>query len=109
MKLLSALRTMTRCNCIDARSTECSRDAAASRLIASDDTTHLVEQAPLDANATSGTVTIVPSPAHVFVFLEDRLLLSVPAADCAGVEGLQLGAGGGTVYIDSVRVKDRTR
>jgi hypothetical protein len=77
--------------------------------VASDESAHLVDQVPFEAIVTSGTVTVVPGLPHVLVFLEDRLLFSVPAADCADIEGLQLGASGGTVTIDSVRAKDRTR
>src|SRR5262249_32942897 len=77
--------------------------------IATDESTELVSQSPLEPDLPAGMVTVVPGSPNVFVFLEDRLLFTVPAADCADTEGLQLGASGGTVYIDSVRVKDRTR
>jgi len=76
--------------------------------VASDGTTHLVDQLPLDTVVEAATVTVVPGP-NVLVFLDDRLLFSVPAADCIDMEGMQLGASGGTVYVDSVRAKDRTR
>ena len=77
--------------------------------VAADGATELADQAEVRLEVSAGTVTVVPGPTKVLVFLDDRLLFSVPAAECADVEGLQLGASGGTVYIESVRAKDRTR
>jgi len=76
--------------------------------VAPDETLERTDQLPLEG-ATPGTVTVVPTPSSLLIFLEDRLLFSVPAAEWADVEGLQLGASGGTVLVESVRVKDRTR
>jgi len=52
---------------------------------------------------------VLPHSPHTLVFLEDRLLFSTPEADLASTEGMQLGSSGGTVFVESVRVKDRTR
>jgi hypothetical protein len=76
--------------------------------VAADESLQLAEQATVDAT-TARTLTVVPTSPNLLIFLEDRLLFTVPAAEWAGVEGLQLGASGGTVYVESVRVKDRTR
>ncbi len=56
-----------------------------------------------------GVVTVAPRPPLVLVYLDGRLLLALPEGECALADGLQLGAGGGTVIVESVRVKDRTR
>ena len=76
--------------------------------VASDESLERTEQSSLEATA-AGTLTVVPTPPSLLVFFEDRLLFSVAAAEWADVEGLQLGASGGTVVVESVRVKDRTR
>jgi hypothetical protein len=76
--------------------------------VAPDEALERTDQASFEA-AASGTLSVVPTPSGLLIFFEDRLLFSVPAAEWADVEGLQLGASGGTILVESVRVKDRTR
>ena len=76
--------------------------------VAPDEALERTDQASVEATP-SGTLSVVPTPSSLLIFFEDRLLFSVPAAEWADVEGLQLGASGGTILVESVRVKDRTR
>lgn len=75
--------------------------------VAADESLERTGHASLDAAA--GTLSVVPTSADLLIFFEDRLLFTLPAADGADAEGLQLGASGGTVFVESVRAKDRTR
>jgi len=56
-----------------------------------------------------GVVTVVPRAPLVLVYLDGRLLAALPEADFALGDGMQLGAGGGKVVVESIRIKDRTR
>jgi hypothetical protein len=75
--------------------------------VAPDETLERTGHASLDD--ASGTLSVVPTSTDLLIFLEERLLFSLPAAEWADAEGLQLGASGGTVLVESVRAKDRTR
>lgn len=74
-----------------------------------DRTPERVDEVSLRTPLSDGTVTVCPSGTGSAVFLGDRLLFLVPESEGPPAEGLQLGAGGGSVTIESVRVKDRTR
>jgi serine/threonine protein kinase len=76
---------------------------------AADGAAETTDQAAFESKIDGGTVTVLPRSPDLLIFLDDRLLFSVPERECPHAEGLQLGASGGTVLIDSVRVKDRTR
>jgi hypothetical protein len=60
-------------------------------------------------NIAGGVVTVLPKPPHALIFLDDKVLFTLPEAELQGAEGVQLGSSGGTVTVDSVRVKDRSR
>jgi hypothetical protein len=67
------------------------------------------EPAILLKNIAGGVVTVLPKPPHALIFLDDKVLFTLPEAELQGAEGVQLGSSGGTVTVDSVRVKDRSR
>lgn len=75
----------------------------------SDDRNTALEHVVLEPPLAAGVVTVLPHASHTLVFLDDRLIFSTSDSDLGSAEGMQLGASGGTVYVDSVRVKDRTR
>jgi hypothetical protein len=88
---------------------ELTPDAAVLYAVSADEKPTPIERVLLEPRAATGVVTVLPRPPHTLVFLEDRLLFSTPEADLASTEGMQLGSSGGTVFVESVRVKDRTR
>jgi hypothetical protein len=63
----------------------------------------------LGARWTGGTVTVVPREPLVLVYLDRRLVAALPDREFALGEGMQVGAGGGSVILESIRVKDRSR
>ena len=77
--------------------------------VQSDGSIDAVKQTAFESTIESGLVTVLPHGSHVLVFLDDQVLFAVSESDGLPAEGVQLGASGGTVYVDSVRVKDRTR
>ena len=77
--------------------------------VAVDGTVVPLNQAAFASPADGGVVSVVPRSSETLFFFDDRLLFIVPEADAAPAEGLQLGAGGGTVLLTSVRVKDRSK
>ncbi len=74
-----------------------------------DESAERTDAAPFAAKIAGGIVTVVPRSPDLLVFLDDRLLYALPEKEWPLAEGLQVGAGGGTVFIESVRVKDRSR
>lgn len=54
-----------------------------------------------------GTLTVVPRDSLVLVYLDGRLLFVMPEAEVEG--GIRLGGGGGTLIVESIRVRDRKR
>jgi len=77
--------------------------------VAAGETAERMEAAPFSAKIAGGVITVVPRSPELLVFLDDRLLYALPEGEWTHAEGLQVGAGGGTVFIESVRVKDRSR
>jgi serine/threonine protein kinase len=77
--------------------------------VAADESAERMDSAPFPASLSGGIVTIVPRAPDLLVFLNDRLLFALPESEWPHAEGLQVGAGGGTIFIESVRVKDRSR
>jgi len=77
--------------------------------VTSEDQVARPERVPLEARSSRGVLTVLPRSPRTLVFLGDRLLFNAPEADFASTEGMQLGSSGGTVFVESVRVKDRTR
>jgi hypothetical protein len=77
--------------------------------VAADGSVGSMQEVAFGVTAEGGVVSVIPRSSQTLLFLDDRLLFIVPEADAALAEGLQLGAGGGTVWISSVRVKDRSR
>jgi predicted Ser/Thr protein kinase len=77
--------------------------------VATDETARPVDQVSFETRMQRGTLTVVPQSPQLLVFLDERLLFAVPESECIHADGMQLGASGGTVFLDSVRVKDRTR
>lgn len=77
--------------------------------LGADEKTVSTERAVPVKNARDGVVSVLPRAPHTLVFLGDQLLFTLPGAELQGAEGLQLGSSGGTVFVDSVRVKDRSR
>jgi serine/threonine protein kinase len=56
-----------------------------------------------------GRLTVLPMEGLTGVWLDDRFLFALPAPEYAHEAGMQLGAVGGAVRIESIRVKDRSR
>jgi serine/threonine protein kinase len=56
-----------------------------------------------------GVLHVLPRAALVLVYLNGRLLFSLPEKDYALGGGLQLGMSGGSITLESIRVLDRTR
>jgi hypothetical protein len=54
-------------------------------------------------------ITVIPEPGVTLVYADDALLFALPPAEGALEGGLQVGGGGGTVNIESIRILDRTR
>lgn len=77
--------------------------------VGADEKTVSSERSVPARNAPGGIVTVLPKAPHALIFLDEQLLFTVPVAELEGAEGMQLGSSGGTVYVDSVRVKDRSR
>jgi Protein kinase domain len=77
--------------------------------VAADGTAVPTNQVAFASPADGGVVSVVPRSSETLFFFDDRLLFIVPEADASLAEGLQLGAGGGTVLLSSVRVKDRSK
>jgi serine/threonine protein kinase len=67
------------------------------------------EETRLEAHAPSARLTVLPRASRVLVYLDERLLFSLSEADYRMDGGMKIGAGGGAILIDSIRVKDRTR
>ncbi|MBI3857224.1 MAG: protein kinase [Planctomycetes bacterium] len=84
-------------------------DGASLFRLRADGSAETTDQKVFESRIPAGRLTVVPGSPDHRVFLDDRLLFTLPAAECADAEGLQIGASGGTVFVDSVRVKDRTR
>lgn len=85
-----------------------SEDARLFRVTA-DDRVEETEKAAVEKGGAGGLLTVLPRAPHALVFLDDQLLFALPEADLRNAEGMQIGASGGAVRIDSVRVKDRSR
>jgi tRNA A-37 threonylcarbamoyl transferase component Bud32 len=64
------------------------------------------QRVALAAPIEAGTLSVVPAPPGLLVYLGERLVLAL--ADLHD-EGLKLAAGGGSLVIESIRVKDRNR
>jgi hypothetical protein len=77
--------------------------------VAADETAERMDAGAFPAAISGGVVAVVPRSPDVLVFLDDRLLYALPESEWPHADGLQVGAGGGTVFIESVRVKDRSR
>ena len=56
-----------------------------------------------------GCLTVAPAAGLTLVWLDDALLFALPAPEYAHEAGMQLGAVGGPLRIESIRVKDRSR
>jgi hypothetical protein len=69
----------------------------------------VADRVAVDPPIAGGVLTVLPAAPRVLVFLEDALLFSLPESDLLAAEGMQIGASGGVVRIESVRVKDRSR
>jgi serine/threonine protein kinase len=67
------------------------------------------DRAALEKAVPGGMLTILPNTPQTLVFLDDTMLFATPESDLLSAEGLQIGVSGGTVRIDSVRAKDRSR
>jgi len=68
-----------------------------------------VRRVALGRRLSAGVVAVVPRAPLVLVYLDGSLLAALPETDFALGDGMQLGAGGGGVVLESIRVKDRTR
>jgi hypothetical protein len=77
--------------------------------VSADESAERMDAAKFPARIAGGVVTVVPRSPDLLVFLDDRLLYALPETEWLHGEGLQVGAGGGTVFIESIRVKDRSR
>lgn len=69
----------------------------------------LIRSVDLGRRIEGGSVSVAPKDGLTLVWLEDRLLFSVPGSEWAHGAGMQIGVVGGSVRIGSIRVKDRTR
>ncbi len=63
----------------------------------------------VELSARGGAAAVFPVPGFVLVYLDGRLLFALAESDYALDEGMKVGVSGGTVTIESIRVKDRTR
>jgi len=88
---------------------EIGRTEAALFRVTADDRNEATGRVALEGRIAGGVVTVVPHAPLVLVFLDETLIFSLPEAELQSAEGLQLGASAGTVHIESVRVKDRSR
>ncbi len=77
--------------------------------LGADGRTATSERAVPSRRTEGGVVTVLPKAPHTLIFLDDQLLFTLPAAEIENAEGMQLGSSGGTVWVESVRVKDRSR
>ncbi|HLY75077.1 MAG TPA: serine/threonine-protein kinase, partial [Planctomycetota bacterium] len=55
-----------------------------------------------------GTLHVIPSGDVLLIYLNARLMFSLPAADYPLSEGLQLGVSGGSLTLESIRLRDRS-
>ncbi len=76
--------------------------------VSSDEKIGLAKKVDLPAPVRAGTIHVVPRPSLVLVYLGERLLFTLKEEDWALGEGLQIGAGGGAVILESLRVLERT-
>jgi serine/threonine protein kinase len=63
----------------------------------------------LGRKIAGGRLTVAPKDGLTLIWLDERLLFALPASEVVHEAGMQLGALGGAVRIDGIRVKDRTR
>ena len=77
--------------------------------VTSDDRIQTTERVPLVTSISGGVLSVLPSAPHTLVFLDDTLLFSTPESVLLNAGGMQIGASGGAVSVDSVRVKDRSQ
>lgn len=68
-----------------------------------------VRRAEWPGPIAGGAVAVVPRGPLVLVYLDERLLFALPEEDLGLEEGMQVGAGGGSVAVESIRVRDRNR
>ena len=61
------------------------------------------------SEVTGSRLTVVPVPGATLVYADDALVFALSPAEGALEAGLQVGGGGGTVNIESIRILDRTR
>jgi hypothetical protein len=61
------------------------------------------------AEGSGSTLTAIPLDGATLVYVDGRLAFAVPPGEGSLEAGMQVGAGGGTVVVESIRVRDRTR
>jgi hypothetical protein len=66
-----------------------------------------IRKVDLKERVRGGALTVLPSVSTILVYVDDRLIFSLPEPEFAHEKGMQVGAGGGTVLIESIRVMDR--
>lgn len=60
-------------------------------------------------NRSGSLLTAVPQDGVTLIYVDDALAFALPAVDWSLEAGLQVGVGGGTAIVESIRVQDRTR
>jgi hypothetical protein len=88
---------------------EMTSDEAALYRVTADDRVTATDRFPFERTISGGVISVFPRAPHTLIFLDETLLFSAPESVLRSAEGLQIGASGGAVSVDSVRVKDRSR
>jgi serine/threonine protein kinase len=66
-----------------------------------------IRKVDLKERVRGGALTVLPSVSTILIYVDDQLIFSLSEPEFAHEKSIQVGVGGGTVLIESIRVMDR--